>query len=172
MTDEQLSKAAEATDEEKPKKRRRRRTKAEIEADKALKEAEKLIKEQKEAEKKAQSKAADKEQASNIVVEQPDAPKEEKIQECSSKYSSDIEDSSKVEAKSSEEKLEEARQHVQNRFVGKIRVYEAPYEGSYAKTLFGAFTAVCLVNEFVQVEYVRRGFGLVKGYVLQKDFPC
>lgn len=49
--------------------------------------------------------------------------------------------------------------------VSSFAVYEAPYEGSYAKKLRGRFTALRIINQFVQVKYVKKGYGLVKGYV-------
>lgn len=62
-----------------------------------------------------------------------------------------------------------SNQTLNNSFKATLLVHEAPYVGSYAKKLFGVFKPVCRVNEFIQVEYMKTGFGLVRGYVLVKD---
>ena len=50
-------------------------------------------------------------------------------------------------------------------FAGNAKVYEAPVEGAYYRNLYSAFECLCELNGFVQVQYMKPGFGLVKGYV-------
>ena len=142
------------TEEEKQvKPRRRRRTKAEIEAEKELKEQSKNI-----------NTKPSKEKVQKDTVQSEDVkPEPVKSVGFSSKK-----DSSK--SKQNNKSAVQANQLPEKTFVGNMTVYEAPFDGSYAKKLFGAFTPICLVNGFVQVEYVKHGFGLVKGYVKPESF--
>ena len=142
------------TEEEKQvKPRRRRRTKAEIEAEKELKEQSKNI-----------NTKPSKEKVQKDTVQSEDV----KPEPVKSVGSSSKKDSSK--SKQNNKSAVQANQLPEKTFVGNMTVYEAPFDGSYAKKLFGAFTPICLVNGFVQVEYVKHGFGLVKGYVKPESF--
>ena len=142
------------TEEEKQvKPRRRRRTKAEIEAEKELKEQSKNI-----------NTKPSKEKVQKDTVKSEDV----KPEPVKSVGSSSKKDSSK--SKQNNKSAVQANQLPEKTFVGNMTVYEAPFDGSYAKKLFGAFTPICLVNGFVQVEYVKHGFGLVKGYVKPESF--
>lgn len=69
----------------------------------------------------------------------------------------------------SSKEVNKANQKLNNSFKATVTVHEAPYVGSYAKKLFGVFKPLCKVNEFIQVEYMKTGYGLVRGYVLVKD---
>ena len=76
---------------------------------------------------------------------------------------------STTKRRSSSKEVNKADQKLNKSFKSTVLVHEAPYVGSYAKKLFGVFKPVCKVNEFIQVEYMKTGFGLVKGYVLVED---
>lgn len=76
---------------------------------------------------------------------------------------------STTKRRSSSKEVNKANQKLNNSFKSTVLVHEAPYVGSYAKKLFGVFKPLCKVNEFIQVEYMKTGFGLVRGYVLVKD---
>lgn len=140
-------------EEKQVKPRRRRRTKAEIEAEKELKKQSKGINTNLSEEKVQEDTA------------QSEDVKPEPVK--SARYLSK-KDSSK--SKQNDKSAVPANQFPEKTFVGNMTVYEAPFDGSYAKKLFGAFTPICLVNGFVQVEYVKHGFGLVKGYAKPESF--
>lgn len=141
-------------EEKQVKPRRRRRTKAEIEAEKELKVQSKRINTKLSKEEKVQEDTA---QSEDVKLEPVKS-----VKHLSKK------DSSK--SKQNDKSAVQANQFPKKTFVGNMTVYEAPFDGSYAKKLFGAFTSICLVNGFVQVEYVKHGFGLVKGYVKPESF--
>lgn len=161
----------EVVEEVKPK-RRRRRTKAEIEADKARKEAEK-------AEKQVQEVA--------FVADNPEVLEPVDTSETSEHNSVDtssfdvlnvidvssapVKPFQEVDAVSVLEEVQScaAVNVVGKHFVGNARVYEAPVEGAYFRNLYSVFECLCELNGFVQVQYMKPGFGLVKGYVRRDD---
>ena len=161
----------EVVEEVKPK-RRRRRTKAEIEADKARKEAENAAKQDKEAASTADN------------VEALEPVDTSKTSEHSTDNTGPFDVLSSIDVSSAPVKpvqevdvvsvLEEVQPCVAvnvvgKHFVGNAKVYEAPVEGAYFKNLYSAFECLCELNGFVQVQYMKPGFGLVKGYVSRDD---
>ena len=161
----------EVVEEVKPK-RRRRRTKAEIEADKARKEAEKAAKQ----DQKANSTA------DNLEALEPVDTSETNERSTGETDSFDV--LSSIDVSSAPVKpvqevdvvsvLEEVQpcavvNVVGKNFVGNAKVYEAPVEGAYFKNMYSAFECLCELNGFVQVQYMKPGFGLVKGYVRRND---
>ena len=161
----------EVVEEVKPK-RRRRRTKAEIEVDKIRKEEEKLV-------KSGQGASA----AVSLVNENvPDTTPETEIKEVVEVSDFDLLHSVSVESSPvrpvQEVHMEQTLEEVQastvvnvvgKHFVGNAKVYEAPVEGAYYRNLYSAFECLCELNGFVQVQYMKPGFGLVKGYVTRHD---
>lgn len=161
----------EVVEEVKPK-RRRRRTKAEIEADKLRKEKEKLVK-------------FDQNDSDTVVSVKEDVPVntfEADTKEVVEVPNFDILSSVNVESSpvrpTEEVHMEQTLEEVQastavnvvgSRFVGNAKVYEAPVEGAYYRNLYSAFECLCELNGFVQVQYMKPGFGLVKGYVSRDD---
>ena len=160
----------EVVEEVKPK--RRRRTKAEIEADKLRKEKEKLVK-------------FDQNDSDTVVSVKEDVPVntfEADTKEVVEVPNFDILSSVNVESSpvrpTEEVHMEQTLEEVQastavnvvgSRFVGNAKVYEAPVEGAYYRNLYSAFECLCELNGFVQVQYMKPGFGLVKGYVSRDD---
>lgn len=147
------------------KKRRRRRTKAQIEADR-------LAAEMKLEQEKVESTSAPEELAApSEEVVQPEA-KVDEVPESKSPVSVKQEVAS--EPVTQEEIVREiasdkATPSLKSSFIGKFKVYEAPYSGSYFKSLYSAFLVVCTINEFYQVQYMKHGFGVVKGYIKISD---
>lgn len=161
----------EVVEEVKPK-RRRRRTKAEIEADKACKEAEEAAKQDKEAASTADH------------IETPELVDTSETRERNAVDTGSFDVLSSIDVSSAPVKpvqevdvvsvLEEVQPCVAvnvvgKHFVGNAKVYEAPVEGAYYRNLYSAFECLCELNGFVQVQYMKPGFGLVKGYVRRPD---
>lgn len=161
----------EVVEEVKPK-RRRRRTKAEIEADKACKDAEKVAKQDKEA-----ASTAD-------PIEALEPVDTSETSECNVVDTGYFDVLSSIDVSSAPVKpvqeadvvsvLEEVQpcavvNVVGKHFVGNAKVYEAPVQGAYYRNLYSAFECLCELNGFVQVQYMKPGFGLVKGYVRRPD---
>ena len=143
------------------KPKRRRRTKAEIEADKARKEQAKEVKTNtSDVEENATEEVCASTEEVVPVDTSVEVREEGEKGKSDNTVSSDSVSKPDVEANSLPDKA----------FVGSMTVYEAPFDGAYAKKLFGAFTPLCKVNGFVQVEYVKHGFGLVRGYVKPDSF--
>lgn len=144
------------------KKRRRRRTKAQIEADR-------LAAEMKLEQEKSSSNSEPEE--SSVAVEEI-AHTEVKVEELESPVS--VKEEVTSEPVTQEESVleiasDKATPSLKSSFIGKFKVYEAPYTGSYFKSLYSAFLVVCTVNEFYQVQYMKHGFGVVKGYIKISD---
>lgn len=159
---------AEVVEEVKPK-RRRRRTKAEIEADKLRKEADNCINTNEE---------------SAVTTSQIVETKEDVTEDVPVVSNSSLDIVNTIDVESApvaptqqvqvEQTLEEVHAStsvnvVGSSFVGNAKVYEAPVEGAYYRNLYSAFECLCELNGFVQVQYMKPGFGLVKGYVRRPD---
>lgn len=143
------------------KPKRRRRTKAEIEADKARKQKAKEVKTD-TSDVKENSTEEVCTSTEEVVLVDTFAEVREEGEKGKSNNSVIVDDVSKPSVK--------ANSLPDKAFVGSMTVYEAPFDGAYAKKIFGAFTPLCKVNGFVQVEYVKHGFGLVRGYVKPDSF--
>ena len=164
----------EVVEQVKPK-RRRRRTKTEIEADKVSKEA---------------INAADTHEentvtSSHVVETKEDVTEDVPVENVSAVMDSSLDIVSAINVKSApvapaqEVQVEQTLKEVQasaavvnvvgSSFVGNAKVYEAPVEGAYYRNLYSAFECLCELNGFVQVQYMKPGFGLVKGYVKHDD---
>lgn len=158
----------EVVEEVKPK-RRRRRTKAEIEADKLRKKADNSINMNEE---------------SAVTTSQIVETKEEVTEDVPVVSNSSLDIVNTIDVESApvaptqqvqvEQTLEEVHAStyvnvVGSSFVGNAKVYEAPVEGAYYRNLYSAFECLCELNGFVQVQYMKPGFGLVKGYVRRPD---
>lgn len=143
---------------EKPaeKPRRKRRTKAQIEADNAAKAQAKQLSEDIELKKEC-------------PVETLQIDKEKILDHITSESASDTADSDVEHSSERENTAQESSVASNGSFKGTLLVHEAPYDGSYVKKLYGVFTPICEVNGFVQVEYVKHGFGTVRGYVKPKQ---
>lgn len=144
------------------KKRRRRRTKAQIEADR-------LAAEMKLEQEKSSSNSEPEE--SSVAVQEI-AHTEVKVKEFEGPVS--VKEEVKSEPVTQEESVlkiasDKATPSLKSSFIGKFKVYEAPYIGAYFKSLYSAFLVVCTVNEFYQVQYMKHGFGVVKGYIKISD---
>lgn len=147
------------------KKRRRRRTKAQIEADRLAAEM------KMEQEKVESTPAPDKPSATSEEV----VHTEEKVEEAPEPESPvSVKQEVASEPVTQEEIVHEiasdkATPSLKSSFIGRFKVYEAPYSGSYFKSLYSAFLVVCTINEFYQVQYMKHGFGVVKGYIKISD---
>lgn len=143
---------------EKPaeKPRRKRRTKAQIEADNAAKA---------QAEQHSEDAAPEKE----CPVETLEIDKEKILDNITSERASDTADNAVQHDRERANTVQESSVASNGSFKGTLLVHEAPYYGSYVKKLYGVFTPICEVNGFVQVEYVKHGFGTVRGYVKPKQ---
>lgn len=143
---------------EKPaeKPRRKRRTKAQIEADNAAKA-------------QAEQRSEDVEPKKECPVETLEIDKEKILDRITSESASDTADSAVQHDSESENIVQESSVASNGSFKGTLLVHEAPYDGSYVKKLYGVFTPICEVNGFVQVQYVKHGFGTVRGYVKPKQ---
>ena len=164
----------EVAEEVKPK-RRRRRTKAEIEADKLRKEASKVV----------DTHKANTVTPSHVVEDKEGVTEDVPVEAVSSAVDSSMDIVSAINVESApvapmqeDVHVEETLQDVQactsvdvvgSSFVGNAKVYEAPVEGAYYRNLYSAFECLCELNGFVQVQYMKPGFGLVKGYVRRSD---
>lgn len=152
MADE-VNEVQEDTQAEQPvkKPRRKRRTKAQIEADNAAKQA---------------AKSTNEATASIVEENKADAAAEKQSCPIETLEISKEQLNEAVESQDSASQTRAESATVQNNsFKGTLLVHEAPYEGSYAKKLCAVFTPIQTVNGFVQVAYVRHGFGVVRGYV-------
>ena len=161
----------EVSEEVKPK-RRRRRTKAEIEADK-------LRKEEKELVNSDQGTTTSVSKVDKVApAETFEADTEEVVEVPNFDLLSSVNVESSPVRPPQEVHVEQALEEVQastvvdvvgSHFVGNAKVYEAPVEGAYYRNLYSAFECLCELNGFVQVQYMKPGFGLVKGYVRRPD---
>ena len=163
----------EVVEEVKPK-RRRRRTKAEIEADKLRKEASKV----------AGTPEENKATSSQVVEAKEDVTEDVPVENVSAVLDNSQDLVSVIDVESApvapvqEVQVEQTLTEVQvptavnvvgSHFFGNAKVYEAPVEGAYYRNLYSAFECLCELNGFVQVQYMKPGFGLVKGYVRRPD---
>lgn len=163
-------------------KRRRRRTKAEIEADKASKEVDKFesLNHKSEVEDNGPVVGSTGDEAG--VVESKGVVE-------ASRLKTDA-DSSNVEVASDEfvssepsvpsnpdEKVKtldsspsyKAKDTLGKQIVGYFNVYEKPVHGAHVRRLYKVAETLCIMDDFVQIQYLRQGYGLVKGYVLIED---
>lgn len=149
MEEENVQAAPDAADKPAEKPRRKRRTKAQIEADNAAKA-------------KADQHSKDVQLEKKCPVETLKIDKD--------RIMSDIADEITVEHSSESKNIAQESSVASNgSFKGTLLVHEAPYDGSYVKKLYGVFTPICEVNGFIQVQYVKHGFGIVRGYVKPKQ---
>ncbi len=149
-----VSDAAAGKPAEKP--RRKRRTKAQIEADNAAKA-------------QAEQHSKDAKPEKECPVETLEIDKEKILDRITSESAIDTADSAVQHDSESENIVQKSSVASNGSFKGTLLVHEAPYDGSYVKKLYGVFTPICEVNGFVQVEYVKHGFGTIKGYVKPKQ---
>lgn len=148
--------SADAAEKPAEKPRRKRRTKAQIEADNAAKA---------QAEQHSEDAAPEKE----CPVETLEIDKEKILDNITAESASNTADSGVEHSSEIENTVQESSVASNGSFKGTLLVHEAPYDGSYVKKLYGVFTPICEVNGFVQVEYVKHGFGTVRGYVKPKQ---
>ena len=161
----------EVVEEVKPK-RRRRRTKAEIEADKARKETEKAAKQDQKANSTDDNiEALEPVDTSETSERSTDETNSFDVLSAIAVSSAPVKPVQEVDVVSVLEEVQPcvAVNVVGKHFVGNAKVYEAPVEGAYFKNLYSAFECLCELNGFVQVQYMKPGFGLVKGYVRRND---
>ena len=137
------------------KPRRKRRTKAQIEADNAAKQ---------QAEQQAEQHSSNDEPEKSCPVETLEIDREKILDHITPESASDTADNAAQPDSESENIVQESSVASNGSFKGTLLVHEAPYDGSYVKKLYGVFTPLCEVNGFVQVEYVKHGFGKVRGY--------
>lgn len=156
MEEENVQAAPDAAEKTTEKPRRKRRTKAQIEADNAAKA-------------QAQQLSKDVHPEKECPVETLEINKDKIMSDIEAENSSDIYDSTVEHSSESENVVQESSVASNGSFKGTLLVHEAPYDGSYVKKLYGVFTPICEVNGFVQVEYVKHGFGTVRGYVKPKQ---
>ena len=156
MEEENVQAVPSAAEKPAEKPRRKRRTKAQIEADNAAKA---------QAEQHSEDAKPEKE----CPVETLEIDKEKILDNITPESASDTADSDVEHSSVSENVVQESSVASNGSFKGTLLVHEAPYDGSYVKKLYGVFTPLCEVNGFVQVEYVKHGFGKVRGYVKPKQ---
>lgn len=156
MEEENVQAAPDAAERPAEKPRRKRRTKAQIEADNAAKA-------------QAEQHSEDVESKKECPVETLEIDKDKIISDIAAESASDAADSDVEHSSESENVVQESSVASNGSFKGTLLVHEAPYDGSYVKKLYGVFTPLCEVNGFVQVEYVKHGFGTVRGYVKPKQ---
>ena len=156
MEEENVQAVPDAAEKPAEKPRRKRRTKAQIEADNAAKAQEKQLSSDVESEKEC-------------PVETLEIDKEKILDPITAESASDTANSDVEHSSESENTVQESSVASNGSFKGTLLVHEAPYDGSYVKKLYGVFTPICDVNGFVQVEYVKHGFGTVRGYVKPKQ---
>ena len=149
MEEENVQAVPDAAEKPAEKPRRKRRTKAQIEADNAAKA-------------QAEQLSSDVESEKECPVETLEIDKEKILD-------SNTADSAVQHVSKRENTVQESSVASNGSFKGTLLVHEAPYDGSYVKKLYGVFTPICEVNGFVQVEYVKHGFGTVRGYVKPKQ---
>lgn len=152
MEEENVQAAPDAAEKPVEKPRRKRRTKAQIEADNAAKA-------------KAEQLSEDVQPEKECPVETLEIDKDKIMSNVTAESASDTADSPVAHISESENVLQESSVASNGSFKGTLLVHEAPYEGSYVKKLYGVFTPICEVNGFIQVAYVKHGFGTVRGYV-------
>lgn len=156
MEEENVQAAPDAAEKPAGKPRRKRRTKAQIEADNAAKS---------QAEQHSEDDKPEKE----CPVETIKIDKNKIMSDIAAESARDTADSTEEHSRENENVLQGSSVASNGSFKGTLLVHEAPYEGSYVKKLYGVFTPICEVNGFVQVEYVKHGFGTVRGYVKPKQ---
>ena len=156
MEEENVQAVPDAAEKPAEKPRRKRRTKAQIEADNAAKAQEKQLSRDVESEKEC-------------PVETLEIDKEKILDNITAESASNTADSGVEHSREIENTVQESSVASNGSFKGTLLVHEAPYDGSYVKKLYGVFTPICEVNGFVQVEYVKHGFGTVRGYVKPKQ---
>lgn len=156
MEEENVQAVPDAAEKPAEKPRRKRRTKAQIEADNAAKAQEKQLSSDVESEKEC-------------PVETLEIDKEKILDNITAERASNTADSGVEHSSEIENTVQESSVASNGSFKGTLLVHEAPYDGSYVKKLYGVFTPICEVNGFVQVEYVKHGFGTVRGYVKPKQ---
>lgn len=156
MEEENVQAVPDAAEKPAEKPRRKRRTKAQIEADNAAKAQEKQLSSDVESEKEC-------------PVETLEIDKEKILDNITAESASNTADSGVEHSSEIENTVQESSVASNGSFKGTLLVHEAPYDGSYVKKLYGVFTPICEVNGFVQVEYVKHGFGTVRGYVKPKQ---
>ena len=156
MEEENVQAVPDAAEKPAEKPRRKRRTKAQIEADNAAKAQEKQLSSDVESEKEC-------------PVETLEIDKEKILDNITAESASNTADSGVEHSSELENTVQESSVASNGSFKGTLLVHEAPYDGSYVKKLYGVFTPICEVNGFVQVEYVKHGFGTVRGYVKPKQ---
>lgn len=156
MEEENVQAVLDAAEKPAEKPRRKRRTKAQIEADNAAKAQEKQLSSDVESEKEC-------------PVETLEIDKEKILDNITAESASNTADSGVEHSSEIENIVQESSVASNGSFKGTLLVHEAPYDGSYVKKLYGVFTPLCEVNGFVQVEYVKHGFGTVRGYVKPKQ---
>lgn len=156
MEEENVQAVPDAAEKPAEKPRRKRRTKAQIEADNAAKAQEKQLSSDVESEKE-------------YPVETLEIDKEKILDNITAESASNTADSGVEHSSEIENTVQESSVASNGSFKGTLLVHEAPYDGSYVKKLYGVFTPICEVNGFVQVEYVKHGFGTVRGYVKPKQ---
>lgn len=156
MEEENVQAVPDAAEKPAEKPRRKRRTKAQIEADNAAKAQEKQLSSDVESEKEC-------------PVETLEIDKEKILDPITAESASDTANSGVEHSSEIENTVQESSVASNGSFKGTLLVHEAPYDGSYVKKLYGVFTPICEVNGFVQVEYVKHGFGTVRGYVKPKQ---
>lgn len=156
MEEENVQAVPDAAEKPAEKPRRKRRTKAQIEADNAAKA-------------QAEQHSVDVQPEKECSVETLEIDKEKILDNITAESASDTADSDVEHSSVSENIVQESSVTSNGSFKGTLLVHEAPYDGSYVKKLYGVFTPICEVNGFVQVEYVKHGFGTVRGYVKPKQ---
>lgn len=156
MEEENVQAVPDAAEKPAEKPRRKRRTKAQIEADNAAKA-------------QAEQLSQDVEHKKECPVETLEIDKEKIASASELESASDTADSAVQHDIERKNTVQESSVASNGSFKGTLLVHEAPYDGSYVKKLYGVFTPLCEVNGFIQVEYVKHGFGTVRGYVKPKQ---
>lgn len=156
MEEENVQAAPDAAEKPAEKPRRKRRTKAQIEADNAAKA-------------QAKQRSEDAKPEKECPVETLKIDKNNIMSDIADESARNTDDGTVKHSSESENVAQESSVASNGSFKGTLLVHEAPYDGSYVKKLYGVFTPICEVNGFVQVEYVKHGFGTVRGYVKPKQ---
>lgn len=145
--------------EQKPK-RRRRRTKAEIEADKLAKELAKSgIVSDSDSTPELDSKSEDK-AASDHSVE---SVASESVLDGPVTSLEVVSDDSLASDEPSEVDI------LDKQIIGYFNFYERPIHGSYVRRMYKIIETIRVIDDFVQVQYLKQGYGLVKSYVLESE---
>lgn len=155
MEEENVQAAPDAAEKPAEKPRRKRRTKAQIEADNAAKA-------------KSDQHSEDEQPKKECPVETLKIDKDKIMSDITAEIASDTVGSDVQHISESKNVVQESSVSSNGSFKGTLLVHEAPYDGSYVKKLYGVFTPICEVNGFIQVQYVKHGFGIVRGYVKPK----